>query len=560
MADRNPNFTAAHSVDPRSGFCPQTKIFHSLRPPLSLPPIPQPLSVIEHALTLLQSSPPPANTSVLVDSNSGVRVSYSLFIRQIRNLASNLQALTSLSNGQVAFILAPTSLQVPVLLFALLSLGVTISPANPTGSHSEIAHQVRLSKPVIAFATSSTAPKLPRELAKILIDSPEFFSMIIESKRSGGVDDGVAQVKTNQSDSAAILYSSGTTGQVKGVLLTHRNLVAANAVAHGFQLMVSSKEKERHPVFLCLLPLFHVFGFIMLIRAISRGDTVVLMQKFDFGGMLRAVEKYMVTYISVAPPLVVALAKSELKVKYDLSSLRILGCGGAPLGREIIEKFHEKFPNVEITQGYGLTESTAGASRTLGSEESSNTSSVGRLCESMEAKIVDPASGEALSPGHKGELWLRGPGIMKGYVGDDKATAETLHPEGWLRTGDLCYFDSDGFLYIVDRLKELIKYKAYQVPPAELEHLLQSNPEIVDAAVIPYPDEEAGEIPMAYVVRKPGSNITEAQVIDFVAKQVAPYKKIRRASFINAVPKSPSGKILRRELVKHALSHGSHKL
>ncbi|XP_022137309.1 4-coumarate--CoA ligase-like 9 [Momordica charantia] len=380
------------------------------------------------------------------------------------------------------------------------------------------------------------------------------------SNRSDGRDDGgVADVEVNQSDSATILYSSGTTGRVKGVILTHRNLIVVNSAPRGLHPMVDQGEMEPHPASLCLLPLFHVYGFVMLIRAIARGETLVLMHRFHFEEMLRAVEKYKVMYIPVSPPLVVALAKSELAAKYDLSSLQILGCGGAPLAKEIIDKFHEKFPNVEIVQGYGLTESTAGASRTLGPEESNNTSSVGRLSESMEAKIVDPASGEALPPGHRGELWLRGPGIMKGYVGDDKAAAETLHPEGWLKTGDLCCFDSDGYLYIVDRLKELIKYKAYQVPPAELEHLLQSNPEIIDAAVIPYPDEEAGEIPMAYVVRKPGSNITEAQVIDFIAKQVAPYKKIRRVSFINAIPKSPSGKILRRELVKHALSQGSNK-
>lgn len=344
MADRNPNLnSAAHFVDPRSGFCPQTKIFHSLRPPLSLPPISQPLSITDHALSLVQSSPPPANTTALVDFDSGVHVSYALLLREIRNLSANLKALTSLSSGQVAFILAPTSLQVPVLYFALLSIGVTISPANPTGSESEIAHQVQLSKPVIAFATSSTAAKLPRKLGKILIDSPEFLSMMTESNRS----DGVADVKINQTDSAAILYSSGTTGRVKGVFLSHRNLIAANSTLAS---LVEQGEIEPRTVSLFLLPLFHVFGFYMMIRGISRGDTLVLMQRFDFEGMLRAVEKYMVTYIPVSPPLVLALAKSEQVAKYDLSSLQFLGCGGAPLGKEVVEKFQEKFPNVEIIQ------------------------------------------------------------------------------------------------------------------------------------------------------------------------------------------------------------------
>ncbi|KAL6177598.1 hypothetical protein ACLB2K_049123 [Fragaria x ananassa] len=210
--------------------------------------------------------------------------------------------------------------------------------------------------------------------------------------------------------------------------------------------------------------------------------------------------------------------------------------------------------------GYGLTESGGGATRMADPEEAKQYASVGRLAENLEAKIVDPDTGEALRPGQRGELWLRGPTIMKGYVGDDKATAETLDKDGWLKTGDLCYFDNEGFMYIVDRLKELIKYKAYQVPPAELEHILNSHPDIADAAVIPYPDEEAAQIPMAYVVRKPRSNITVAIVMDFVAKQVAPYKKIRRVSFINSIPKSPAGKILRKELVTLALSSGSSKL
>ncbi|PRQ17033.1 putative AMP-dependent synthetase/ligase, AMP-binding enzyme domain-containing protein [Rosa chinensis] len=364
-------------------------------------------------------------------------------------------------------------------------------------------------------------------------------------------------VEVNQTDTAAILYSSGTTGRVKGVVLSHRNFIALIAGMHALRM---EPDPVVHPVSMLTLPLFHVFGFFMLIRAVSTGETLVLTERFEFEGMLKAVERFKVTHMPVSPPLIVALTKSELTKKYDLSSLRLLGSGGAPLGKDVAERFIQKFPNVEIVQGYGLTESGGGATRTADAEEAKQYGSVGRLAENMEAKIVDPETGEALPPGQRGELWLRGPTIMKGYVGDDKATAETLDKDGWLKTGDLCYFDDEGFLYIVDRLKELIKYKAYQVPPAELEHILQSHPDIVDVAVIPYPDEEAGQIPMAYVVRKPGSNITEAIVMDFVAKQVAPYKKIRRVSFINSIPKSPAGKIMRRELVTLALSSGSSKL
>lgn len=364
--------------------------------------------------------------------------------------------------------------------------------------------------------------------------------------------------RVDQSDPAAILYSSGTTGLVKGVILTHRNLIAL--IAGFYHLRRQEEENSPHPVSLFTLPLFHVFGFVMLVRAICIGETLVLMERFDFEGMLKAVEAYRVTYMPVSPPLVVGMVKSELVGKYDLSSLQLLGSGGGPLGKEVLEKFEAKFPNVEIVQGYGLTETGGGGASIKDANEAKRFGSVGPLAENMVAKIVDPETGEALPPGKQGELWLQGPTIMRGYVGNDEATAATLDSEGWLKTGDLCYFDNDGFLYIVDRLKELIKYKAYQVPPAELEHLLQSNPDIADAAVVPYPDEDAGQIPMAYIVRKPGSSITEAQVMDFIAKQVAPYKKIRRVAFINSIPKSPAGKILRRELVNHAVSGVSARL
>ncbi|KAF7833957.1 4-coumarate--CoA ligase-like 9 [Senna tora] len=545
----------ADSIDPNSGFSSQSRTFHSLRPNVPLPPPSQPLSITNYALSLIPSTA--SSTTVLIDSTTHRRLSYSLFLRQVQNLSSSLSSLTPLCKGHVAFILSPPSLHIPVLYFSLLSLGVTVSPANPIGSHSEVAHQVQLAQPVIAFATSNTAHKIPKlQYGTVLIDSPLFLSMLEGTRDSGA---GRAPI-VRQSDTAAILFSSGTTGKVKGVMLSHGNLIALIGGFYHLRHLVEPVENEPDPVSLFTLPLFHVFGFFMLVRAISMGETLVLMERFDFEGMLKVVERYRVTYMPVSPPLIVALAKSELVNKYDISSLRLLGCGGAPLGKEVAEKFNERFPDVQIVQGYGLTESGGGATRMIGAEEAKRHGSVGRLAENMEAKIVDPVSGEALPPGQKGELWIRGPTIMKGYVRNEEATAETLDSEGWLKTGDLCYFDSHGFLYIVDRLKELIKYKAYQVPPAELEHILHTNPEIADAAVIPYPDEDAGQIPMAFVVRKPGSNITAPQVMDFVAKQVAPYKKIRRVAFINAIPKNPAGKILRRELVESVLSTASSKL
>ncbi|KAL2895597.1 4-coumarate--CoA ligase-like 5 [Bienertia sinuspersici] len=262
---------------------------------------------------------------------------------------------------------------------------------------------------------------------------------------------------------------------------------------------------------------------------LAAGATVVVLPKFEMNDLLLAIAKYKVSYFPLVPPILVAMVNhaDQIKKHYDLSSLRTVLSGGAPLGKELIEGFVEKFPNVVIMQGYGLTESTAIGASTDCLEESRRYGTAGLLSPSIEAKIVDPESGKAL-------------GVNQ--------------TDGWLKTGDVCYIDEDGFLFVVDRLKELIKYKGYQVPPAELEALLLTHPEVADVAVIPFPDKEVGQFPMAYVVKKAGSNLSENEVMDFVAKQVAPYKKIRRVAFIDSVPKNASGKILRKDLINMATS------
>ncbi|XP_072964274.1 4-coumarate--CoA ligase-like 5 [Typha angustifolia] len=546
------------TVDPRSGFCLETKTFHSLRPPTSLPPESLPISAAAFSFSLLPY-PLPSNPA-FIDAATGASISFPELISQTRSLAAALAGGGLVYPGDVAFVVAPSRLDIPVLYLALLSLGVVVSPINPASTASEIAHQIRISNPSVAFATAAAASKIPSHVKTIILDSPFFRSLLSDPSPPSPPSPEI-----QQSHAAAILYSSGTTGRVKGVVLTHRNFISLTAGGHaGRERLLQAAEEAGEPMApgagLFTIPLFHVYGFFMLLRAVAVGETTVLMERFEFGAMLSAVEKYRVTFMPAAPPLVVAMAKSSEVIGRDLSSLQIIGVGGAPLGRELAELFRARFPQVEIVQGYGLTESAGGVAATMGPEESRVYGSAGRISSDLEAKIVDPSSGEALGPGQRGELWIRGPIIMKGYVGDDEATKSTLDSEGWLKTGDLCYFDDDGFLFIVDRLKELIKYKAYQVPPAELEHILQSHPEIADAAVIPYPDEEAGQIPMAFIVRKPNSIVTDKQVMDFTAEQVAPYKKIRRVAFVSLIPKSAAGKILRRELMNYATSIPASKL
>lgn len=359
--------------------------------------------------------------------------------------------------------------------------------------------------------------------------------------------------KVNQSDIASILYSSGTTGRIKGVALTHRNWIAAVAAGLALQLV-----RKTPPIHLCTVPLFHMYGFVFCLRLVALGETMVIFGgggRFDLGTLCRTIEKFAVTHVAVAPPVVVALVGESNELdSYNLSSLEAIVSGGAPVRKSVIQKLRKRLPNAMLVQAYGLTETMGRIFSTVGPTECEVEGATGKLLPNCEAKIVDPETGAALPPSRTGELWVKGPVIMKGYVDDEEATAATLDSDGWLKTGDLCYINKEGYLFFVDRLKELIKYKGYQVAPAELENLLQSHPDIVEAAVVPFPDEEAGQIPMAFVVKGSGSDVSESQIMEIIAKQVAPYKRIRRVMFVDSLPKNATGKVLRKELITKAIS------
>ncbi|KAG2561450.1 4-coumarate--CoA ligase-like 7 [Panicum virgatum] len=535
--------TAAGGMDDRSGYCEATKTFRSLRPPVPLPPQDAPLSFPAFAFSLLPS-PPPARPALL-DAATGEAVPFPAFWSRVRALAGALRSQLGLRGGDVAFVLAPARLDVPVLYFALLSFGAVVSPANPALTAAEAARLVALSGASVAFAVSSTAAKLPAGLPTVLLDSDQFRSFL----RSDGGGEGLAAetVAVRQSATAAIQFSSGTTGRVKAAALSHRNFIAMAAGSHALS------PKPRHGCndrMLLSAPMFHSLGFYFALKAVALGQTTVLVTdpvaRRGVRGVVEAAERWAVTEMTASPPVVMAMAK-EPRV---LEALERVVCGGAPLPTTAAERFRRRFANADLCMGYGSTEA-GGISLMIGREECSRIGSAGRVSENVKVKIVDHATGEPLSVGQKGELLVRGPAVMTGYVGDDEANAGTFDSEGWLKTGDLGYIDQDGFLFVVDRLKELIKYKGYQVPPAELELVLQTLPEVVDAAVMPYPHEEAGQIPIALVVRQPGSNVTEAQIMDHVAKRVAPYKKIRKVLFVDSIPKSPAGKILRRQLANY---------
>ncbi|XP_077237422.1 putative CoA ligase CCL5 [Tasmannia lanceolata] len=537
----------------RSGFCSSTGIYQSLlhlddnhriptRPNLDI------------ATLVLSKFPHPdhADTRIaLIDSSTDRRLTYAQLRCSVNSLAASLHHALGVRKGDVVFLLSPNSILYPTICLAVLSTGAILTTTNPLNTASEIAKQVSDSGAILAISA-------PEELHKLLpIGIPTIVTtrgpdddhswISVEEMIDGGEPLDAPTPQIAQSDTAALLYSSGTTGVSKGVILTHGNIISMMTLLK-WTVDITSAQND---VFLGFLPMFHIYGLAFFaLGLLTIGTTTVIMPKFEFSAMLEAVQRYQVTNIPAVPPVILGLVKNTSIGRYDLSSLRRVGSGAAPLSKEVGDRFRLRFPWVELRQGYGLTE-TSGAATYFVKEEEARVlpSAAGALLPGFCAKVVEVETGIPLPPYKEGELWLKGPTVMKGYFGNDEATAGAMDCDGWLKTGDLCYFDDDGFIYIVDRIKELIKHNGYQVAPAELEALLLSHPHILDAAVIPVEDEEAGQIPMAYIVRAADSKLTENQVIQFVSTQVAPYKKVKKVSFIDTIPKSAAGKILRKQLV-----------
>ena len=348
------------------------------------------------------------------------------------------------------------------------------------------------------------------------------------------------QVPVDLDDVVVLPYSSGTTGLSKGVMLTHRNLVA------NIEQSLAAIPLNEEAAFVAVLPFFHIYGMQVLMNlGLRAGATIVTMPRFDLEQFLRLHQEHSLTRAFVAPPMVVALAKHPLVDQFDLSALEWILSGAAPLSAELAIECGQRL-GCEVVQGYGMTELSPVSHATPPGQFKPG--SAGVTVPNTEVNIVDPATQASLGLDQDGEIWIRGPQVMKGYLNNEAATKSTIDDDGWLHTGDIGHLDADGHLFVVDRLKELIKYKGFQVPPAELEALLLTHPQIADAAVIGLPDDEAGEIPAAYVVLKAGSHTTAADIQHFVADQVASYKQIRKLTFVDEIPKSPSGKILRRVL------------
>eukprot|EP01018_Ginkgo_biloba_P034828 Gb_33460 [translate_table: standard] len=543
--------------DVRSGYCKETGVYYSKHDFIEIPTDPWNDAV---SFVFSQKEKHQGNKVAFVDCSNDRKVTYKELPVMVRSVAAGLDGL-GIRQGDVLLIVSGNSIQFPVIFLAALSIGAVVTTMNPLNTSPEIVKQSKDSKAKIAFTVPSLLRKVKATGLPIVLiedhhrphgsDDPLPSACVSSYDRLLACNPAKAPtVRINQNDTAALLYSSGTTGVSKGVIITHRNIIAMVLLLVRFvALQYNELEVTWEKVYLAIVPMFHVYGLVLFATGlIAMGTTTVIMPKIDLDEMLRAVQRYKVTHLPLVPPIILALSKSPVVDKYDLSSLRLVSSGAAPLSKEVVQVFVDRFPHIEVIQGYGLTETT-GVGAVATGEGTKRYGSVGLIVPNMEAKVIDVDNGNSLPPNQKGELWLRGPVVMRGYFSNEEATSSTIDREGWLHTGDLCYFDQDGFLYIVDRLKELIKYKGFQVAPAELEAVLLSHPDILDAAVVPMPDEEAGQIPVAYVVKKAESPLRAKDVILFVGEQVAPYKKVRRVAFVNSIPKSAAGKILRKELV-----------
>ncbi|KAK9058808.1 hypothetical protein SSX86_023651 [Deinandra increscens subsp. villosa] len=529
----------AESQKPFSVYNPVTGIYTSPRPPIPLPQSPA-TSIVDFLFRNLHAH---SDSPALIDPHSHQLITFSQLKQKISELAHALHHTFNISKNDVVLIFSPNSVLFPVAFFAVTSLGAIATTANPLYTVHELSHQISDSKPKLIITVDQLLPKVTGFNLPIL-DLHNYSDLIAKSRHK--VTGSVPPTSVSQNDVAVILYSSGTTGLSKGVVLTHRSIIAT-------ALMVTADQElygEGRSVFLLVVPLFHVMGLVTFTYSqLQRGNAMVVMERFELEKALDAIQRYGVTHLYTAPPVVVAMVKQPAVVRrYDTASLVEIGSGAAPLGKDVMDECSKVFPRTKILQGYGMTETGGIISIENTRVGSRHTGSSGTLCPETESLIIHIETLKPLPPNQLGEIWIRGPNLMKEYFHNKEATEQTIDKQGWLHTGDLGYFDEEGRIYVVDRLKELIKYKGFQVAPAELEGVLMTHPEIMDAAVIPYIDEEAGEIPMAYVVLKTGSSLTSEEIQDFIAKQVSSFKRIRKVAFIDIIPKSAAGKILRREL------------
>lgn len=479
----------------------------------------------------------------LIDGPTGRTYTYAQLPDLISRLAAGL-ARHGVKKGEVFAIYTPNLPEVPLAFHAVATLGAATTMVPPLFTDEEIIKQLNDSGARYLLTVPELMPNAQRVaqaagITKLFVFGEANQAIPFTSLLEEGTGAPSPAINVNE-DFVALPYSSGTTGFPKGVMLTHHNLVAM------LRLMEANEAFSGEDTLICVVPMYHLYGLhIVANLGLSEGATIVTVPRYDLDQFLHMLEKYKVTVAPLVPPLVLTLSRAPQVDQHDLSSLRVIHCGAAMLADHIAQDCSRRL-GCEIRYGYGMTEVSPLSHASLQNPASHRPGAVGFCLPNTECRIVDYNNGAELGANEEGEIWVRGPQVMKGYLGNPAATQEMITPDGWLRTGDIGYCDDDGRLFVIDRLKELIKVGGRQVAPAELESILFTHPAVADAAVVGSPNEKHGEVPKAFVVLK--GNATAEEIIEYVASQVARYKRVRLVEFTSEIPKSPAGKTLRRVL------------
>ncbi|KAG7381935.1 hypothetical protein PHYPSEUDO_005462 [Phytophthora pseudosyringae] len=473
-------------------------------------------------------------------------ITFAQLVRMAKQLCAGLAA-NGLKKGDIVILHSTNCILYPVVFLALNRLGAICSPSSSQFTAQELADQIEAAQAVAVISHKKFAAVATKAATIHGIPSQQIYTL--------GNEGGSSSLQTienliemglpfpdlppiDPSQVVTLPFSSGTTGRPKGVELTARAMYAAG--------MIPAYTVEKMDYLLGMLPFFHIMATLIFHISLYMGMSMVVLPGFQPNTLLRTAEKYKIKRLHLAPPLIKFLAKHPLVDKYDLSATTQASSGGAPLGKELEQAVLKRL-SVQVLQSYGMTE-FAGVG-THSSITCHREGSSGTLYPNVELKIKCLETDDDLPPNKHGELLFRGPTLMKGYFNNSEATRETFTEDGFLRTGDIGYIDDDGFVFIVDRLKELIKYKGHQVAPAEVEDVVNSHPQVADSGCVRGHDPVLGEeIPKVYVVLEESSSLTADELMEYVARKVTGYKRVREVEFVDSIPKSLSGKILRRVL------------
>ncbi|KAL3525878.1 hypothetical protein ACH5RR_014250 [Cinchona calisaya] len=520
-------------------------IFRSLYPPVQ---VPDDLTLPDF---VLQNAEKYSEKVAFVDAVTGKGCTYGEVTRDIRRFAKALRSI-GLRKGRVVVVMLPNIIEYGIIALGIMSAGGVFSGANPASHASEIKKQVETSEATLIITDASNHMKVNDLGLPVIVVGEErvegsmYWDELLEAAERANTD--IINEVVQQTDLCALPFSSGTTGLSKGVMLTHRNIVA-NLSSSLFSV---GPEMIGQVTILGLVPFFHIYGLTGICCATIRNKgKVVVMPKYELRAFMNALITHEITFAPIVPPIILGLVKNPIVDEFDLSKLKLrsIMTAAAPLAPEILNEFENKFPGIVVQEAYGMTEHsciTISHGDPRKGHGIAKRNSVGFILPNLEVKFVDPDTGRSLPKNTPGEICVRSQCVMKGYYKNEHETALTIDKDGWLHTGDVGYIDDDGDVFVVDRIKELIKYKGFQVAPAELEGVLLTHPSVEDAAVVGLPDAEAGEIPGAWVVMSPEAKENEEDITNYVASNVAHYKKVRRLQFVDTIPKSPSGKIMRR--------------